>query len=229
MHAISRHARARTLDTRLRCARAAARVKFENAPAALRGLNNERLVDLNNYYIGHKRTTLARMPASVASAESTVAFAAAQEGLPDAATALFDPPLLLLPFRASELPPEVKHKTDQLVESNMRAIYEASGWSEENEAPEGANGEVLYLLLFQHHQEHPGAIATDSAKQEQTPDSQDDDVKHMAAIADGIIGFVAAEFSVEGDKPALYIVELQLAPKVRRRGLGAKLTAAAVS
>ena len=42
-----------------------------------------------------------------------------------------------------------------------------------------------------------------------------------------MLGFVSAEFSVESGKPALYIVELQLAPKAQRRGLGARLTAAA--
>eukprot|EP01046_Picozoa_sp_COSAG06_P074518 COSAG06_NODE_22828_length_711_cov_1.236928_2_plen_68_part_01 len=68
-----------------------------------------------------------------------MAAAAAQEGLPERAEALFEPPLLLLPFRSSELPPEIKQATDALVESNMRAVYDASGWSEENEAPEGAN------------------------------------------------------------------------------------------
>ena len=105
---------------------------------------------------GSTRVTVPRvarqvsMAAAETAAEAAVARAAAQDGLPSAATEAFEPPLLLLPFRASELPPEVKQRTDALVESNMRAIYDASGWSEENEAPEGANGEVLYLLLFQH-------------------------------------------------------------------------------
>ncbi len=163
----------------------------------------------------------------MSAAEVAVGRAAAQDGLPDAVAGSFEPPLLLLPFRASELPPEVKRRTNELVESNMRAIYDASGWSEENEAPEGANGEVLYLLLFQHQPTDPAA--TEAAEEEPIADEEEEDVQRMAALADSIVGFVAAEFSVESGKASLYIVELQLAPKARRKGLGAKLTAAAVS
>ena len=161
---------------------------------------------------------LALVPVMAAAAAAAVAAAAAQEGLPERAEALFEPPLLLLPFRSSELPPEIKQATDALVESNMRAVYDASGWSEENEAPEGANGEVLYLLLFQQSQDD-GDGGGNEEEEEEDP---------MAALISGMLGFVAAEFSVESGKPALYIVELQLAPKARRRGLGAKLTATAV-
>jgi ribosomal protein S18 acetylase RimI-like enzyme len=160
---------------------------------------------------------LALVPVMAAAAAAAVAAAAAQEGLPERAEALFEPPLLLLPFRSSELPPEIKQATDALVESNMRAVYDASGWSEENEAPEGANGEVLYLLLFQQSQDDGDGGGNE--EEEEDP---------MAALISGMLGFVAAEFSVESGKPALYIVELQLAPKARRRGLGAKLTATAV-
>jgi GNAT superfamily N-acetyltransferase len=113
----------------------------------------------------------------------------------------------------------------------MRAIYDASGWSEENEVPEGANGEVLYLLLFQHQHQPvgPADSATDAAEEEQNTDEEEKDAQRMVSLADSIIGFVAAEFSVESGKASLYIVELQLAPKAQRKGLGAKLTAAAVS
>lgn len=110
----------------------------------------------------------------------------------------------------------------------MRKIYEASGWSEDNEAPEGANGEVFYLLLFQHPAKPPASI-TAAVKEDQDNGSEEDDAKQMASIVDALIGFVAAEFSVESGKASLYIVELQLVPKARRKGLGAKLTAAAVS
>lgn len=161
-----------------------------------------------------------------AAAEAAVVIAAAQDGLPTAVSAAFEPPLLLLPFRASELPPEIKKRTDELVETNMRAIYDASGWSEENEAPEGANGEVLYLLLFQQPTEPAAATA---GEVERKCDGEEAEAKRMVILADAIIGFVAAEFSVESDKASLYIVELQLAPKAQRQGLGAKLTAAAVS
>eukprot|EP01044_Picomonas_judraskeda_P018352 COSAG03_NODE_3620_length_1918_cov_162.482133_3_plen_170_part_00 len=158
------------------------------------------------------------MAAAEAAAEAAVARAAAQDGLPNAATEAFEPPLLLLPFRASELPPEVKQRTDALVESNMRAIYDASGWSEENEAPEGANGEVLYLLLFQHpatHREAQGdtqretqRVESDAGREGAThteieTQREDEDATHMAALADAIVGFVAAEFSVESGKASL--------------------------
>jgi len=44
---------------------------------------------------------------------------------------------------------------------------------------------------------------------------------------DALLGFVQCEFSVEAGEPALYVTELQLARHAQRRGLGARLTAAA--
>ena len=160
-------------------------------------------------------------------AEAAVARAAAREGVPESLEAAFGAPLMLLPFRASELPPEVKQAANALVESNMRAVYDASGWSEENEAPDGLNGELLYLLLFQQPGAEEEAAAAAAAAAQSADDDDDDDP--MASLVAGMLGFVSAEFSVESGKPALYIVELQLAPKAQRRGLGARLTLAAES
>ena len=129
--------------------------------------------------------------AQLAAAEVTVAAAAASaDGLAAAAAAAaFPPPLQLLPFRAAELPAELKAVLDGLVEANMRAVYDASGWSEENEEPD-AGEEVLHLLLV------------DGTKMPAADGGGGGDGVAAAGVAAGLLGFAACEFSVEGGHPA---------------------------
>ena len=153
-------------------------------------------------------------------AEAVVAAAAATDGLPAAVTALFPAPHRLIAFRQPALPADLKAATAALVESNMRAVYDASGWSEENDA--GAEGETLFLLLFepQHADQAAAEPGTEAAA---APDEAADD-----SVAADLVGFAEVEFSVESGEPALYLLELQLAKRAQRRGLGARLTAATV-
>ena len=155
-------------------------------------------------------------------AQEAVETAAVAEGLPSEVESAFEPPLLLLPFRESELPPELKAATQALVHCNMSAVYEASGWSAESEAP--SESEALYLLLFEQPSE--GGEDGDGDALEDEDDSSED--RMMKALVKSMLGFAAVEFSVEGGEPALYLVELQLALRARRKGLGSRLTAATV-
>jgi len=156
-------------------------------------------------------------------AEAAVAAAAATDGLPAAVTALFPAPHRLIAFRQPSLPAELKAATAALVESNMRAVYDASGWSEENDA--GAEGETLSLLLFE--PQPPAQAAAEPAAEGVAASAAPAEAGSEAAAAD-LVGFAEVEFSVESGEPALYLLELQLAKRAQRRGLGARLTAATV-
>ena len=152
-------------------------------------------------------------------AEAAVAAAAATDGLPAAVTALFPAPHRLIAFRQPSLPAELKAATAALVESNMRAVYDASGWSDENDA--GAEGETLFLLLFE--PPPPAQAAAEDAEASGAPEAGP-----QGGQAVDLVGFAEVEFSVESGEPALYLLELQLAKRAQRRGLGARLTAATV-
>lgn len=156
------------------------------------------------------------------SAQAAVEAAASMDGLPTAVEAAFEPPFLLLPFREAELPHEIKSATDALIHSNMRAIYDASGWDKGSEAlPES---DALFLILL----EQPSASGGEQQQQLVRAESEGEESRMMAALVDSMLGFASVEFSVEGGQPALYLIELQLVPRAQRKGLGSRLTAATV-
>jgi hypothetical protein len=137
------------------------------------------------------------------------------DGLPAEAEAYFEPPLLLMPFRASELPPELRAAVSELVERNMRRIYDASGWGEESEAEPAADvGEALYLLLLEQPPPPPAVEAAAKEQQQQQQQQQQEEEEEGAELSEGggeedamaamvgalvqsLCGIAQVEFSVE--------------------------------
>mmetsp|Transcript_3505 Transcript_3505/g.5871 ORF Transcript_3505/g.5871 Transcript_3505/m.5871 type:complete len:289 (-) Transcript_3505:385-1251(-) len=115
----------------------------------------------------------------------------------------------------------------ELLQSNMSQMYVAAGWGWDSDAKRSImRASSSHMILVRAlAPSRPVSATQDSDWMLVNHPVGEDDVPQVTPLladpeTERTVGFVQIEFSIEKDRPVLYVIEIQLVPEMRSKGLG---------